>query len=425
METIITGLFLSYLHHLPTWLEEWENDSFRTYSDAIDISSFRIKSKFSIFISTKSNEINYIVRARKDRNVVTGKTRIFFEKVCKLSRPINISKVIEISDSRMKTSINKMLESEISQLTANRWNAFIHYLFVNDKEQHKKIIDILSNRNKKSDATNYKTININNERDAIGLSLRIAGINNYYNEISEWNTEESTTPDFLKGITSTKLREDQMIINDFKYFKDWEIINEFNNNVHVFSDGINKVSVMNANRTPIETTIGVDLFYYNHIFKNYIFVQYKRLTKSGNQYNYNIKSDSSFIKEIERMSTFESYHINDDDYKTDIIDYRISDEMFYFKFCRDEQDILTKDLSKGMYLPKSYIEFYINNTKNKSISYEMVDRYLNNTMFIDMVKTGFFGSKFRDSQGISNLLNSIIASGKSLIIAVKDRDSSM
>lgn len=425
METIITGLFLSYLHHLPTWLEEWENDSFRTYSDAIDISSFRIKSKFSIFISTKSNEINYIVRARKDRNVVTGKTRIFFEKVCKLSRPINISKVIEISDSRMKTSINKMLESEISQLTANRWNAFIHYLFVNDKEQHKKIIDILSNRNKKSDATNYKTININNERDAIGLSLRIAGINNYYNEISEWNTEESTTPDFLKGITSTKLREDQMIINDFKYFKDWEIINEFNNNVHVFSDGINKVSVMNANRTPIETTIGVDLFYYNHIFKNYIFVQYKRLTKSGNQYNYNIKSDSSFIKEIERMSTFESYHINDDDYKTDIIDYRISDEMFYFKFCRDEQDILTKDLSKGMYLPKSYIESYINNTKNKSISYEMVDRYLNNTMFIDMVKTGFFGSKFRDSQGISNLLNSIIASGKSLIIAVKDRDSSM
>ncbi len=415
------GIFISYQDEKPIWLLEWEEDNFRTYSDAFEISDMKLKPHFSVFISCNTGELNYVARARKDRNVVTRKTRVFFEKVLKLSRPIKFSEILENSTAPMKNSLRNMIDSDLSRITANRWNAINSYLFNNDKEQHQLIKAILEIKSKKTDATNNRTVITNHEKDAIGLCLRIAGINNQFNNLASWDTENTTTPDFLRNVSHASLREDQMIINDFRFFGDWEIIDEFKNNVSVFSDGINRVSIMNVNRTPIETTLGVDLFYYNHTYHNYIFVQYKRLTKNGKTYNFNIKSDSNFLKDMERMSNVEDALVSKSGSLKSLEDYRVSKEMFYFKFCRDDQEILSKDLAKGMYLPKSFMNEYINTFEKKTVSYENINRYFNNTMFIDLVKTGLFGSQIEESNEISNLINDIISTGKSVIIAVKDR----
>jgi len=423
MEKAIQGLFFSYHDSKPIWLTEWEDNHFKIYSDVIEISDIKIKHHFAAFISSKKGELNYLARVRRDKNVVTKKTRVFFEKVLELKIPVKFNDVLSHSSPQMKNSLRKMINSDFCEITANQWNAIVSYLFNYDKEQHKLIKEILHTKKIKTESINNKTIITNHEKDAIGLCLRIAGINNQFNNIASWDTEITTTPDFLKNIKNVSLREDQMIINDFKFFDNWELVNEFKNNVAVFSDGINRVSIMNANRTPIETTLGVDLFYFNHIYKNYIFVQYKRLIKTESNYKFNIKSDSNFLKDLERMSILEKELENNSKSLQFLEDYRLSKEMFYFKFCKENQDILTKDLSTGMYLPKSFINEFVNTFNQKTVSYENIDRYFNNTMFIEMVKSGLFGSKFNDSTKISKLINEIIATGKSVMIAVKNMES--
>lgn len=419
-EKVMIGIYLTYHNNKPLWLEEWEFDNDRVYSDALKIDDFKLKPIFSIFISTVKDEINYIARARKDRNVVTGKTRVFFEKVLMLKRPISLPDVLSNTSAPMKASLNKMVASDLSMITANRWNAINSHLFNNDKEQHELMKLVLRKESKKPDNSN-RTIITNHEKDAIGLCLRIGGINNQFNNIAKWDSEKTSTPDFLKGITHAFLREDQIIINDFKVFSDWQIVSEYKNNVAIFSDGINRVSVMNVNRTPIESTLGVDLFYYNHTHNNYIFVQYKRLKTNGSTAKYYINNDSSFLNEINRMTEIENKFRRYIKPLQSLDDYRLSDEMFYFKFCRDKQEIFSHELSKGMYLPKSYIIEIVERFKINAISYENINKYFNNTMFIEMVKTGMFGSRNTDSTELSKLINQIVENGKSVIIAVGNR----
>jgi hypothetical protein len=126
-------------------------------------------------------------------------------------------------------------------------------------------------------------------------------------------------------------------------------------------------------------------------YKTFIFVQYKRLREENNNHIYRANNDKSLIKEIERMNNLK-VHMMEDKY-----DYRINNEIFYFKFCKEKQDIYTKDLCQGFYLPKDFFELIYNKQKkgNKSIvfSYDVVGRYLNNTLFIELIKSGLIGSK--------------------------------
>jgi hypothetical protein len=57
--------------------------------------------------------------------------------------------------------------------------------------------------------------------------------------------------------------------------------------------------------------------------------------------------------------------------------------------------------------------------ENKSIvfSYDTVDRYLNNTLFIELIKSGLIGSKIVNADSISKIIKETLESGKSLILA--------
>lgn len=50
-------------------------------------------------------------------------------------------------------------------------------------------------------------------------------------------------------------------------------------------------------------------------------------------------------------------------------------------------------------------------------SYDTVERYLNNTLFIELVKSGLIGTKINDADHISEMITEILESGTSLILA--------
>ncbi|MDR1420358.1 MAG: hypothetical protein LBI86_08290, partial [Treponema sp.] len=57
--------------------------------------------------------------------------------------------------------------------------------------------------------------------------------------------------------------------------------------------------------------------------------------------------------------------------------------------------------------------------RNKTIvfSYDTVNRYLNNTLFIGLIKSGLIGTKINDVNNISKMIKEILESGTSLLLA--------
>ncbi len=103
---------------------------------------------------------------------------------------------------------------------------------------------------------------------------------------------------------------------------------------------------VNANRTGIEKTLGVDLVYYHHSFDCFTMVQYKRMTGGEDQPVYRPDSDASYSAEIERMKQFLTCRSNDS--PCDVSAYRIGENPFFFKLCEAKQEQHWSRMLPGM-----------------------------------------------------------------------------
>jgi predicted DNA-binding transcriptional regulator len=51
------------------------------------------------------------------------------------------------------------------------------------------------------------------------------------------------------------------------------------------------------------------------------------------------------------------------------------------------------------------------------MTFENVDRYFNNTLFIDLVQNGWVGSPIKDSKIITEIIRQAMESGRSVILS--------
>jgi hypothetical protein len=318
----------------------------------------------------------------------------------------NVSKTMENSLENVFNTKNN-----IYYLNNNQLGTIIFSLELLDKKIINQMKWILYHDKK----LNNKNDIILSERDALGLVFRINDLDNEINSMVNWNVEEISTPDFLRNLKSINLIEDQLIMNDLRCFGNWRLVREYAGSICTFLNGKRCVTIIYANRTKIERNIGVDLIYFDHFHHTYIFVQYKRLSERNGRDIYYPASDNSLEKELTLMENFEA------NLSKDQFDYRINDQVFYFKFCKGKQEVFSKELSSGFYIPKDYFLLSSRLQKEKSghinISYDTITRYLNNTVFIGLIKSGLIGTKINDTNLINNLIRESLANNKSLILA--------
>jgi len=133
--------------------------------------------------------------------------------------------------------------------------------------------------------------------------------------------------------------------------------------------------------------------------------------------------DQSYQGEIERMRHFElNYLDNCKDLK--VHDYRLHTGSFYFKLCPSvDFDPLATDLIKGMYLPLDYWEILLNSSNVQGpnggirITYENVGRYINNTLFIQLVQAGWIGSRLSRTEALFQIIKQSLENDKSVMVA--------
>jgi len=185
--------------------------------------------------------------------------------------------------------------------------------------------------------------------------------------------------------------------------------------------------VINANRTSIEHTLGVDLVYYNHKYQAFVMVQYKRMdTDDDLESNKAIYRpiDSSYHTEIQRMQNCLD---NMPKYSSKkILEFRLSHNPFFFKLCpKITFEPLSDELIKGMYIPFDYWKVLVEDPEAKGprggiqITYENTDRHFNNTSFVNLIKDGWIGSPVQAEDQLSKLISAGLEGNRSVIYAVE------
>jgi hypothetical protein len=258
------------------------------------------------------------------------------------------------------------------------------------------------------------------ERDAVGLALSIAGISRD-DVMSNWDGD--TEAPFLKGLTEFRVYEDAAIVHDTTVFGKWKGLGPSVVGVARFEERGRRVTVVNANRTPIENTLGCDLIYYIHDFDAYVLVQYKRLTKATGGWEFRPDSDANFDNELKRMRAIAAPAKVEDDPEH----YRMGENFCFIKFCRPvTNEPFSGELASGMYLPLDYFDRLVQADRlkgprgGKVLTYENVGRWLNNSAFVSLVERSWVGARGLTATQLTDVLRRSLAAKHSLILAEGD-----
>ena len=429
-----SGLFIKIPREQVEYFQTYL-DSDWTYSDVISDATIKVNSSEIALVTIDNISITHVCLLLKKRSrVATRKYRVNFSTIYSLDKPVPFESIKSDLPAKYWTHLQKALKQQVSRITSNTWNGLVEYFSNKHSETYKAIDSLDKLRNIRSKTYSDPNAPIYaQEKDAINLALRFAGIGTA--QLKEWMPSKDKDVPFLQGLSEVRLREDTMINYDWQIFGNWRPMTKdkvgsitFENNTHT-----DRITIMNVNRTPIEETLGVDLIYYNHKFKAYVLVQYKRMEteeiknkKDKYSHDYELvyrPIDKSYKKEIKLMHDFEKNSIKKDD-SSSIKDYRFNPQAFYLKLCpADEIDLNSDDMIKGMYFPLEYWDRLLSSPETtgpnggKRITYNNRGRHFTNTLFISLVQSGWIGSREITTDEISSIINKTLVSGKAVVLA--------
>lgn len=260
------------------------------------------------------------------------------------------------------------------------------------------------------------------QKEALLTAMAIAGIDR--TEIQGWDFQEKTEPvSFLSGLNDVRLREDQVVVNDLSVLPGHEQIKSVIHGSTVFENRQSRLTVVLANRLPLEEQTGADLIYYNETFQCFLLVQYKMMEKEGDEHVFRFPNPQ-LTEEITRMEDLLSEISKiPDDQEAD--GYRFSHNPFFLKICpRIVFDPDNVGLSIGMYLPLDYWKRISTHPAlagprgGSRLSYRNVRRYFDNTEFVTIASGGWVGTNIPQSAKLVEVIRATIQSGRAAVIAI-------
>lgn len=260
------------------------------------------------------------------------------------------------------------------------------------------------------------------EADAVRLALDIAGIPR--TELRGVRPDGSAS--FLERLSAVRAPEDTTIAYDGMRFLDFDRI-ESPSGIAVFTKGRERLTVINVNRQPLERTTGADLIYINELLESFVLVQYKTMRRERDDTSRLVyRPDEQLHRELERMRQFKSA-----EYDGKPMSFRLSNATCYLKLCRPVTTLdRGQDLVSGMYLPLDYYDMLAASSEVRGpkggivLSYETVDRYLNNDLFVSLVRGAWIGSRGAITRQLEGLVLAGLDGGHSVTIAAAARSVS-
>lgn len=365
------------------------------------------RASIGLLTFTDDEEIEAISLLSRGGAVATRKARIRIDEITEVEPPISLTELQAALDPRFARHVH---HGVLAEETGNRVLAALERL----RPDLASPLAILRARvqppiRRRTRATQTLAL----ERDAVGLAMDLA-------DIPLRDTlppVDASTPQsgFLRNLENVVLREDAIVDHDATVFDGWDLGGRISTGIARFVSGKHELIVMNANRTPIENVLGVDLVYYHETYDAFVLVQYKRMKQDKNR-NWIYRPDKNHASELTRMKKIPSRAAK----PVDSHNYRLNYGPCYFKLCPSKhEDGFTAGLIKGMYLPIEFFEAIEPKGPRggEVYSYETVPRHLNNTEFIDLVRGGWIGSAGDVSKDLQALIENLVGAGNSVVLA--------
>jgi hypothetical protein len=402
----------------------------QNFSDALSSPDWEIGDNEVCIISFGGKTFDLASLGKRGKRIVTAKYRVEFSMFTDLSS-IPIAEI----EKRLSSSIRQYFTRSVSgrgrRVPPTTWKGIITELKAlrpnaSEALDHLHALRLASKQTFRG--SNAETVAL--ERDAVGVAQDIFDQTGELRKktLARWVPPEDALPPFLAGADGIVLSEEQMLAIDANVFPGGA--GKAARFGRRFVVGNRVLDVSYLNRTALERTLGVDLFYYNHDFDSYTVVQYKRMTKERitegrpESYAFRPSNDDSFRKELNRMRRFRNQVKDAWSSSRTPVAYRLCGDGFFFKFCPALQlEVLNSDLIQGMYIPREYLESLLESIETsgprggKLISFDNVSRYMNNTEFTALVKEGWIGTRGVTTEQITKLVKAAFSGRRAVVLA--------
>jgi hypothetical protein len=399
----------------------------RAVSMYLNTSSLGAGSSCLALVSRTPSTIDYISVATAGRRAGDLERKVAFGPALHLLKPLVISEMLE----KIQGQFRRYVEPPIRRVTSippASWNALLNLVVGEggiEEADVDRLYSVIESRKRAKNLFLSEIIDF--ERDATAVAIeafRGSLIRQRYLNASP----ASDDAPFIKALekSGASVLEDRMIDHDLNVFPGAEAITRHMVGAVKIETDTGTLTIVNANRTGIEKTLGVDLVYYHHSFGAFTMVQYKRLTGQGQVYR--PSSDASYESELGRMRDFAS--LADNTELEDIFAYRLDSNPFYFKFCASRQWNHWSRMLPGMYLPLRLWERFISSNEalgprgGIAIGYDNAHRRMNNSEFIKLVRGGWIGSHGANSSVINKIIERELGANKSVVAAIHHENKS-
>ncbi len=191
------------------------------------------------------------------------------------------------------------------------------------------------------------------------------------------------------------------------------------------SDSSVQVTVIMANRLPLEQQTGADLIYYNESYRSFVMVQYKAMGGGSEGPEFRWADDDHFSDEVSRMDALIE-ELNQIESDGEPNSFRFSSNPFFMKFCsRVVFNPDDKGLFPGMYVPHGLWKALAasNNLRGPRggsvLTFRNVGRRLSGPEFTTLVKGAWVGTTIAQSTVLERLIRAVLESGRTVTFAVK------
>jgi hypothetical protein len=258
------------------------------------------------------------------------------------------------------------------------------------------------------------------QRDAVNVALEIAGFDR---QQALKGVDLPNAPEHFHLDMPVSVQEDSTIGDDLEVFPGWERVHQLRPQGRVYEDMSSgrRLTVLLANKNPIERSVGVDLLYHVHDYKSFVLVQYKRVRREGGRFV--VRLDDQLDVEIKRMADLESALADKARAVASVNDERLTPSTCFFKLSESDQPGEITDLSRGRYVSLASWRLMENAglmvgpRGGRSLDYEKVKRYHSNSSFAELVSEGWVGSVASQYDELLDMVFADYHAGRSLVLA--------
>lgn len=261
------------------------------------------------------------------------------------------------------------------------------------------------------------------QKEAVLSALAFAGLDR--REIHEWSPPSEGQPtSFLDGLPNAVMREDAMIVNDLVTVPGLDFVRTLPYTGAIFEGQGKRLTVILANRLPLEQLTGTDLIYFNETHRSFVMVQYKAMSQEEGVASFRLP-DAGLAREIQRMQAISAQLMPIQTAATKE-NFRLNPEAFYIKLCARSQfnpdDI---KLFPGMYfslnqwLCISEDPSLVGPRGGRMVTYETAGRYIVNDLFIKLVAEAWIGTHAEQSDLLATAIRETLQSGRAVALAIE------